>query len=111
MRIHAWVQIQVCQTYAMKPSWFSSWLQISGLEFRSTSRGTLSTHKWPYLIIQTKLLSFIKCIISKLTKMRLILCTHLLIVAASLAAAQGPKAPATELDTQLVSWIFFFFVI
>lgn len=31
--------------------------------------------------------------------MRILLCTHLLIVAASLAAAQGPNAPASELNT------------
>ncbi|KAL4517072.1 hypothetical protein Ndes2437B_g06685 [Nannochloris sp. 'desiccata'] len=35
-----------------------------------------------------------------MTKMRLLLCSHLLIVAASLAAAQGPNVPATELDAQ-----------
>jgi len=37
--------------------------------------------------------------------MRLLLCAHLLIVAASQAAAQGHKTPATELDAQQVSWI------
>ncbi len=40
-------------------------------------------------------------------KMRLLFCTHLLIVAASLAAAQGPNAPASERESSQVSCIFY----
>jgi hypothetical protein len=40
-----------------------------------------------------------------MTKMRVLLYTHLLIVAASLAAAQVPNVPATELDAPQVRYI------
>ncbi len=43
--------------------------------------------------------------------MRALLCTHLLIVAASLAAAQRANVPAAELDAQVSSLCFLLYTI